>query len=304
MPTIVTICGTDRSGSTMLDLILGNSQDAFSCGEVSAWFRPYRKHHLNLVCPCNQNPCPIWSRIKNVPERKFHATVVNELGVNFVIDSSKDICWVTDIQKWAIISKLKVQNIVIWKSPIELAYSYWKRGQSITYWRKQFLGYYQKIIQIGIPFWAINYDEFVNDPSRKIQETCQVIGMPYFNEKERFWEKEHHHLFGSTGVQRQLERGISSIKPRKTYPDGFKAQIDFLEKQLESDKEIGSILEILRRNDVHSFRQECNESCPVSPRKVYPLWYYRKQIQRKFRRYFMEPYNASANEEVDTIPAK
>lgn len=294
MATVVTICGTDRSGSTMLDLILGNANNAFSCGEVSAWFRPYRKHHLKIACPCNQNPCPIWAKIKNVPESKFHATVVKELGVNFVIDSSKDICWVMDVQKWAVKGNLRAQNIVIWKSPIELAYSYWKRGKSITFWRKQFISYYKKIIQVGIPFWALNYDEFVKDPQGKLNEICLAIGMPYFKGKEKFWEKEHHHLFGSSGVLKQLERGISSIEPRQSYPEEFKAKIDFLEKHLETDKEIEIILDSLRRNDVQLFKKRGDKTGIEPLRRVYPLWYYRKQVKRKFRRYFMETYNASA----------
>ncbi len=36
---------------------------------------------------------------KCVSENQFHATVIKELGVNFVIDSSKDLCWLIDVQE-------------------------------------------------------------------------------------------------------------------------------------------------------------------------------------------------------------
>ena len=68
MPTLIKICGAARSGTTMLDLMLGNASDAFSCGEVNARFRPWRSHHFNPECRCGQNPCQIWAEIADVPE--------------------------------------------------------------------------------------------------------------------------------------------------------------------------------------------------------------------------------------------
>ncbi len=294
MATLVTICGTDRSGSTMLDLILGNAQDAFSCGEVSAWYRPYRKHHFDIRCSCKQNPCPIWDRIKDAPEDQFHASLVTELGVNFIIDSSKDICWVIDLQKWAGSGNLKVQNIVIWKNPIELAYSYWKRGQTIAYWRKQFIGTYQKIIQVGIPFWAVNYDELTKDPSRKIEEICQAIGIPYFAGKERFWEKEHHFLFGSTGVRKQVDAKQSTIYQGKLYPPEFEACVDALRIQIDEDTKIQQLIERLRNADVSSGGWSNRQDMPPYRQKTFPVWYYRKKIVRRLRRYFPEKYDSPA----------
>jgi LPS sulfotransferase NodH len=77
--TLILVCGTARSGSTMLDVMLGNAPDAFSCGEVSSWFRPYRKQHFQIECHCGQRPCPIWEKIKDIPENIFHASMAKEL---------------------------------------------------------------------------------------------------------------------------------------------------------------------------------------------------------------------------------
>lgn len=54
MPTLISICGEGQSGSTMLDLMLGNGYDTFSCGEVYAWFRPWRTHHFRITCSCGK----------------------------------------------------------------------------------------------------------------------------------------------------------------------------------------------------------------------------------------------------------
>ena len=123
MYTLVNICGTARSGNTMLDLILGNSDDTFSCGEVYAWFHPYRQHHFKINCSYGNNPCQTWEKIKDEPENEFHAAIFKTLGVSFVIDSSKDLCWLIDTQTWAFANNLKSINLVIWKDLLELAYS-------------------------------------------------------------------------------------------------------------------------------------------------------------------------------------
>ncbi len=102
MPKLINICGMGGSGTTMLDLMLGNGNDAFSCGEVYAWFRPWRSHHRSIVCSCGETPCPVWEQIKDSAENRFHSDVCRRLGVSFVIDSSKELRWLTDAQTWAV----------------------------------------------------------------------------------------------------------------------------------------------------------------------------------------------------------
>ena len=82
--TVVNVCGTGRCGTTMLDLMLGNSERAFSCGEASGVFRPRKPHHQHLQCSCGEDPCPIWERMKAQPEHRFHRAVVDTLGVERV----------------------------------------------------------------------------------------------------------------------------------------------------------------------------------------------------------------------------
>jgi hypothetical protein len=70
MRKLINICGTSYSGSTMLDLIIGNDDKGFSLGEIYAWFRPYRTHHLNIKCSCDGIDCP-WDKLKYIKEDDF-----------------------------------------------------------------------------------------------------------------------------------------------------------------------------------------------------------------------------------------
>jgi hypothetical protein len=294
MPALINIYGTARSGSTMLDLILGNASDAFSCGEVSAWFRPYRTHHFKIDCVCGKDPCPVWEKVKGVPESQFHAKIIEELHVNFVIDSSKDVCWLIDVQKWASASGIRSLNLLLWKDPIDLAYSHWKRGDGITCWRREFVKCYSRILEVGLSFVAVNYSDLVHTPHSAVANICSAIGMPYFEGKERFWEKEHHHLFGSSGVRRQVKAGNSTIEPRGTFPSEFQTVVDSLQCQVAEDVEVQHILGILRQADVTSISTEGSIKQRFLPKTPLPLWYYLKRAQRRFWRYFPQSFDPMA----------
>ena len=300
--TLIHVYGTDRSGSTMLDVMLGNAPDAFSCGEVSAWFRPYRNHHFQIDCLCAQTPCTVWEKFKNVHEEDFHAAVVKELTVKYVIDSSKDICWLIDSQKWASRSGLKTVNLLIWKDPIELAYSYWKRGKKVNSWRKSFVSCYGRLIRTGLSFLSIRYSDLAVDPSHSLEKLCNALGMLYFEGKERFWEKQHHHLFGSEGIRLQIIAGDSRIEIKKVYPEEFVKCRNDLEKQLAQDREVQYIIRVLRNANALLETEKWNPDGNNITSRFLPFWYYRKNLIRLIRRYIPESTEHPAVKNVETIP--
>jgi len=66
---IIYILGGGHSGSTLLDLILGSTEQAFSVGELMFldYYKGYKFRHLayGRVCSCEENfdDCPFWSTI-------------------------------------------------------------------------------------------------------------------------------------------------------------------------------------------------------------------------------------------------
>jgi hypothetical protein len=288
MATLINVCGATRSGTTMLDLMLGNAPDAFSCGEVYAWFRPWQRHHFEFDCRCGQNPCPIWEKIKNIPENQFHSTVFKELGVNFVIDSSKELCWLVDTQEWAVANGITVFKLLLWKNPINLAYSHYKRGGGLTGWYREFVSYYSKFFETGLPFRSVYFNDLVSNPQRKLAETCAAVGMPSFDGKERFWEKQHHHLFGSHSTYKQMAGKNSTIRASETFPSEFEAHIDALSQQIAEDPKVQQILETLQQAEVSSSGGFKAKDQELLARRPYPLWYYARRARQVVRRYFPE----------------
>jgi hypothetical protein len=62
---IIYIIGTGRNGSTLIDVVLGNSKKIQSTGEL---FNAIGAWRINKVCSCNKtvDDCPFWSKVKQL----------------------------------------------------------------------------------------------------------------------------------------------------------------------------------------------------------------------------------------------
>lgn len=279
MATLIKVCGAAFSGTTMLDFMLGNAPEAFSCGEASFRFRPQRTGHFGIACRCGQRPCSVWSKIGDVPESRFHGTVLKDMGVSFVIDSSKERTWALDTQRWAVADGIKAYNLLLWKDPVDLAYSYWKREYVRGDWYSGFLSYYARFFEVGLPFRSVFLNDLLTNPERKLAEICAAVGMPYFKGKERFWEKRPHPMQGNHEVYRQTKDGNSRIRPSDAFPTEFEAVAEAVSARIASDSKVQQILETLRGTEIStrgSFRPG-DEMCSVP--RPYPYWYYLLRIR-------------------------
>lgn len=75
---IIYIIGTGRSGSTILDIILGNSKKIQSTGELYQTFRALVE---NMKCSCSKRAqdCPYWRKIIKLFKEEVHQMTPAEL---------------------------------------------------------------------------------------------------------------------------------------------------------------------------------------------------------------------------------
>jgi len=279
---LINICGTARSGSTMVDLMLGNDPRAFSLGEVHAWFRPFRTHHFDIICSCGQNNCP-WEKLKTLKEDEFYQRSFEILDVDILVDSSKNLTWVIDNNIQARKDGFDVSNVLLYKEPVSFFYSYWKRGVPIYKALKGvFVKYYKRFFQRNLPFIALDYNKLVADPASILEKMCQLLGISYFEGKERFWKKGHHHLFGSRGTRKQVESANSAIRDKEDYPLEFQNIIPDIEADNLRDKEFQGILSKL---EIHEMRKPDTSS---NDHIYKPYWYYLAKLKQKIRKRFPE----------------
>lgn len=289
MPTLINVCGEGRSGSTMLDLMLGNGADAYSCGEVYAWFRPWRTHHFKIVCSCGKSPCPEWEKIKDVPESGFHSAASKKLGTEFIIDSSKELCWLVDSQDWARKTEMSVFNFALWKDPIAMAHSQWKRNRPIDEWTQSYVTYYQRIIALGIPFYAVEFGRLSREPQQLLKRMCDITGLGWFDGKEAFWKGEHHHLFGSMGTRKQSVAGDGQIRAEETFSPEFEQAIPEIQAQLDAIPGLAKVVTQLKERDIETVDAT---SLPSFRRPdLMPFWYYERALKRIVRRRFPQQWH-------------
>lgn len=290
MKKIVQVLGPGRTGTTMTHLMIGNDPNAFSCGEVYAFFRPFRTHHFKPPCFCglDYDKC-IWRKFDRTDEKLFYFNLSEQLNVEWIVDESKRLDWVADSQQWAKENGLEIYNILMFKEPLDLMYSHWKRGMSMSLVKRAFLGYYSRFIKLDIPFVSVSLNELVKDPEKKLESICNTIGMEYFTGKERFWEKRHCHLFGSLGVRRQLEGGNGQIHVDKEFPSDFLNFAKPLLNKFKKNDKVKHIYNFIKKNEVDSTVEYTGKPKPVK-RKNYPLWYYRTTIKSKYRKHYPQKW--------------
>jgi hypothetical protein len=161
---VVFVTGIGRSGSTLLDLMLGNGRTAFSAGELYALFRPFRPHHrLQDGCFCDQSECTFWWEMKAGGEATIYSNLFDKLRVRTVIDSSKHPLWLSDQLKYSVRRNYSVVPLIIYKSPLEFAYSLHKRG-ILGRWRSMWMRRHQWLFEILDDFIAVSYKRLAQVP--------------------------------------------------------------------------------------------------------------------------------------------
>lgn len=277
--TVITIAGAGRSGSTMLGAMLGRHSNAFYCGEVHAWYWPFRTHNRRIITESGRD---VWDVISRFEPEEFHRSSCRYLNVDFIIDSSKSLSWIVCVNEWARQRQMKVVNLLLWKDPADLAYSHWKRNMPPTLWRRVFRRYYGNFFSLSLPFASIHYTRLAHDPVGCLRRIGDLVGLSYEPGMERFWESPASHVFGSLGTREQMRTGEPRVARSRSYDPDFLTKKGEVEKAIGHDAEVSEVLRMLRASDL--FLEPTHLERPYVAR--YPRWYYEERLKRKILEYF------------------
>jgi hypothetical protein len=193
MKEVIFVGGTSRSGSTLLNLILGNDVDGLCLGEVQAAFRPVRKHHHQFQDQVSALDPP-WPSILLDSSANLYLNVFKSFAnLKFIVDSSKHVIWISQQNKRCERLNLPARNVLIYKTPFELAASYRKRGMN---WERPFVEYHRKYISFIDEFYLISYKDLVTDPTT-LKTLCEYLSISYSPNKMNYWDSKGSIFFGS-----------------------------------------------------------------------------------------------------------
>lgn len=196
MKKVIFVAGTSYSGSTLLDMVLSNDKNGFSCGEVCALFYPSLEHHYKPFCGCGKPDCTIWPDIKKKSVDNLYTAIFEMMPeVDFIVDSSKNIFWINEQMDNLARKGIEPHCILIWKTPVELAHSYHKR-KKIDKFSSVWIQYHRLLASVIDHWLSVEYCNFVKEKDT-LKAVCEKVGIPYFDDKIHYWEKRHHTLFGN-----------------------------------------------------------------------------------------------------------
>ena len=209
MKRVIFIGGTSYSGSTFINLMLGNAPDAFSCGEVSFYFRPIKQKYLNPDCSCGNPDCTVWPQLKSKGEANLYENIFKMFPhINTIVDSSKNPLWINDMTRNLKDSGIACKNLLIWKSPEEFRLSRAKRGREHG-WRRAWINYHRSYFLLVKDFTIVKYSEIAKNPGL-LKPLCDCLDIPYHEEQDHYWEKIHHSLYGNSSANIHLHQQNSN----------------------------------------------------------------------------------------------
>ena len=210
---VLFIGGTAYSGSTLMNLLISNDPNGFSCGEVHALVQPYLPYHVNFRCGCGDRNCQIWRDCSEAKPRSVHLWLLNRFpNLQFLVDSSKGVSWILPSARLVRKEGVEVKHLLIWKSPAEFLASRMKRGETKR-WASAWLDYHRFYLSAFPECASVRYQDLVENPET-LKSVCKWLDIEYFDSKVQYWEKEQHTLFGNSSAKIHLYSEGSDIYKR------------------------------------------------------------------------------------------
>lgn len=203
MRKVIFVGSTAFSGSTFFHMILANDPKGFSCGEVRSLFHPYRTQHAQPVCGCGDNNCRLWYQVRERGADRLYETLFEmNPEVEFIVDSSKNPFWIQSQSENLSKQGIEAENILIWKTPLEFAYSCQRRDR-FEDWDERWIEYHRRYFSLVDEWGSVKYRS-VTSEGTVLEDACAYLGIPYFEGKEQYWHKRQHVLFGNYSAKFHL----------------------------------------------------------------------------------------------------
>lgn len=208
--TVVLILSPGRTGSTILDLVLGSHSQCTSLGEYHSILHIGQKDLPNHCRLCD-GECAFWTEVTTrLQPPRYHQPVFEVSGTPCLIDSSKSADWAESVYRT---HDGPVKFIYMTRNPLHQL-SKTKR-KSISdgsvfdaramivrrlHWICQLERFVNKLPAEQV--FTLRYEDLCAEPERTIGEICKFIGLTFEPSMMAYHEK-HHHLIGGSGETTQ-----------------------------------------------------------------------------------------------------
>jgi len=243
--SVVYIASLPRSGSTLLNILLGSHSQIVAGGELNVFSQRARSWHgdpLEHPCSCGAKSvleCPFWSAVDNDLSRERLSLAILDVesqeaatfaahnrallsslrrvsGKPFVVDSSKFLDRFERLDK---IARVDARPLLLERSVYGTVYSHLKRGgdpfERATHWA---LVYYTLSRRLDAQkTLKLQYEELAARPREELSRAARWLGLG-FEEGQLSWATSDVHLV--SGSSMRLSRS-GEIRLDESWRKGF-----------------------------------------------------------------------------------
>lgn len=237
---VVFIMGIGRSGSTLIDLMIGSHPDAFSLGEISKLPEFVKKGKRKF---CVREDSTFWQdnfteaelidlaaglsnhrlnkyiplKIERFAREIFrqdnifnsYTTLFAKTQKDILVDSSKYIFWIANKLKAREFRSGLIEAYLIHmiRDGRAVANSYLRAFPQLTI--TEFSQRWVRQIQEQKSFYdrfptekkmVVRYEELATNPQAVLERVCQLLAIEFTPEMIEYWRHDHHHIVGSRGT--------------------------------------------------------------------------------------------------------
>ena len=172
---IVFVLGTVRSGTTMLNLFIGNNNEKImTLGEIANLFNPRLQLHFEKIKQLKtESKC--WRIIIAEGPEKLYTNLSKYFPeIEVFVDSSKDPFW---CKKQTSLNEgcFEIKDILIYKSFTSFKMSFAKRGLSEKNTRKVYKNQHKRIFSLIKGAFVVPYDDFVKPDNALKIDICKYL---------------------------------------------------------------------------------------------------------------------------------
>jgi len=208
MKKFIMIGGCNRSGTTILNLIIANDPRGMALGEIGNLFKPHLTEHAAKLQELKEDP--IWSKIINDGAKNLYRNLIKFFPeIDYFVDSTK-------LPEWYSFQMnnnpdLDFKNIVSFKHPEDQVKSLVKR-YSDAKWERVIENYHQRYFYTLPNFRTISLSALLKDEAN-LKILCDFLEIPYSADKIEYWNRKHPNFFGSDTIKKKsIDRsGIRDI---------------------------------------------------------------------------------------------
>lgn len=224
--TLIYIIGRGHSGSTLLDLLLGNHSDVIGLGELK-WISNEKRADMDFLenkCTCGApavSKCHFWQSVDDRLQEEFGLTlasidveaacdktfVLHNLSLLYAVQSISRKTYLVDSSKTAhrlfrlksLCSSIDIRPVYIFRDAYGTTYSHIKRGRSVRKWAKKYARSTDRILQVlaDQPFHLVEYRKLSSAPFETLRAIMNYLDLEPQSEQLTLRTRLHHNIGGN-----------------------------------------------------------------------------------------------------------